>query len=798
MRTSARTILALACALAILAATRCTPAKRATSPASADPIGPVRIVTDEWGIPHLFAGNRRDLYRAWGWVTARDRLWQLVLTRAQARGDSHRWLGNAALRGDGGAQLFRFGERADSIWAREQSDTATVSALEAYAAGINDYLGECRSGRRAWPDELAELRWVPDPWRPADSVVLLLGYGVTLDLDLPELDEIEALAARGEGAFRARRAPEAGWIFDTMPDTTRGPRARAALGGGAPAARAPAASRVPSLAAARERLAALRRVSPGEDAHASNVFAIGAGRSTSGRPILANDPHLALTTPPAFHVVHVHVPGDVDAIGATVPGLPAIVSGRNRAAAWGVTALSADVCDVYADTLSADGKRARGPNGWSDVITKPYSLAFRVLGVPLPALGQVRRYTAHGPVIDWQPKRRIAYTLRWSAFEDSRISIGALIGVERSRNADEVAAAFSALVTPTLNLAAADTNGRVLWRACGLVPKRWDPPTFGARPSDGAHEWAGFVPTDSMPAWSPPRDGFVVNANNRPAGPWFPYAWPRFDWPHDRAFRIAERLEALPRASAHDVAAVQTDTWSRVSARWVPALLGSVAARRPDLPERARAALDTLAAWDGAVDTARVAPTLMRSWFGVLARRTRTEGQPGLLLAALEHRLPAAASDSLLDGVDAHAAAALATALDTLAAKLGPDLAGWTWARVNRARFRHALAGGGHGEPARWEPPRIPTGGDRSSPAVSGARLPWTFDVAHGPVFRHVVDLAVPDSSSGVLAPYNSAREWKRETTEWMRRWAAHESVPFRMDSLRIEATRADVETLGH
>src|SRR5262249_31844099 len=154
---------------------------------------------------------------------------------------------------------------------------------------------------------------------------------------------------------------------------------------------------------------------PDGASRASNEFVVGGARSASGKPVLANDPHLGLATPGAFHVLHVSVPGVVDAIGADVPGLPVIVSGNNRSAAWGVTALSADVIDVYADTLSADDQRVRihdadGRTGWAPVLRSAFDLHYRVLGLslPVPEFVNVRRYTPHGPVLVWDAKHHLA------------------------------------------------------------------------------------------------------------------------------------------------------------------------------------------------------------------------------------------------------------------------------------------------------------------------------------------------------------------------------------------------------
>src|SRR5262245_10320765 len=369
------------------------------------------VVTDRWGIPHIRAANLDDLYYAWGWVSARDRLWQMVWTRTSGDGQTHRWLGNDALRADAGAQLFRLRERAHALWERDKADPALRTALERYSAGVNAWLESCRRGERAWPPELKRLKLVPENWRPEDCYVVLLGFGITLDLDLPELAEARVVADSGGGWAVNRRRYEDRWIYDSIPDSAaarmwpwvRSTPASASGGAGAGAGAQRAVLPEPVLAAADRVLAAFPLRDPEGADRASDEFVVGPKRSASGKPILANDPHLGFATPGPIYVVQVSVPGVVDAVGGGAAGLPMIVVGRNRRAAWGVTALSADVVDVYADTLSADGRRVRthtadGRSDWAPVRTLPYDLHMKVLGVPVPVppFAQARRYTPHG------------------------------------------------------------------------------------------------------------------------------------------------------------------------------------------------------------------------------------------------------------------------------------------------------------------------------------------------------------------------------------------------------------------
>lgn len=768
---------------------------------------PVEVTTDRYGIPHVRASNLPDLYYGWGWVSARDRLWQMTYTRAAADGQTHRWLGNAALQADGGAQLFRLRERAHAIWERDRADAALRSALERYCAGVNALLAEHRSGSRPWPPELARLGERPRDWTPEDCELVLLGFGITLDLDLAELSELKPVAEYGADGYRNRRRYEDRWMYDTVPDS-------AALHMWPPAKRPVSAMGAQSVPGAR--VAPSREASAAADAwlaafpppdadgasRASNQFMVGAGRAARGKPLFANDPHLGLGTPSPFHVVHVNVPGEVDAIGAAVAGLPMIASGRNPRVAWGVTAVSADVIDVYADTLSSDLKRVRthgadGRAGWADVVTKPFDMRYRLWGplaVPVLPFMNARRYTPHGPVLVWDAKKKIAYSARWTAFEDDRITLARLIGLERSTSAAEIDDRARTLVTPCLNMMTADVEGGANYRAAGLLPIRPREPGPGPVPSDGLHEWTGFVPAADNPHWRVPRHLFAVNANNRPVAGVYPYALPRYDWGHDRARRMAQRLEMDRSMTLADVASVQNDVVSLAAERNLRHLLVCADSLREILPPRTKAALDTLQAWDFAARRRKVAPTLYRAWIAAYQRRVGTEGLPGLALASLMNRAPEVLAGSGGEpGGETPAVAAvasLATALDTLAARLGPDLATWRYERAHLARFRHPLSAiDGR---ARWEPPLLPEDGENATPSVGPSRLPWSLEVTHGPVYRHVVDLSQPTLSYGVVPPWNSAAFARNGDLDHRRRWALHDYVPFWLDWKQIEAIAMD------
>ncbi len=748
---------------------------------------PVRLLTDRYGVPHVQAATLSDLYFAWGFVTARDRLFQLEFTRRAARGTLSNSLGNKYLVLDGGAQLFELADHAARIWHGDSLDDAARLPLQRYAEGINAWLARCRAGATPWPVEFGRLHWHMTDWRPEDSELVLLGQGVVLDLYFPELDEWVAMRRHGTPWLLQRLQYENAYIYDTIPDSaarrTWGAARSSVDGPPALLARAAAAGAPPAmLDRAARKVAALARHP--RTLGASNVFAVGAARSTTGAPLLANDPHLELSTPSPFHVVHVTVPGLMDAIGAAAPGMPVIVSGRNATCAWGTTALQEDVVDVYADTLSADGRRVRWRGRWVPVRSGNYQLRWRTLGIALPPLGQRRRYTPHGPVLAWDTRRRLALTVQWAGLDDD-LRTGRLFGLERCTSAESLCARVRTLVTPSLNFVAADRDGHVLYQAVGRVPRRAFDPGRGPLPSDPRFEWLGFIPPDSLPRWAVPRDGYVVNCNNRPIGDAYPFPQPRYDWPQDRALRIDARLRGTPHVTPADMRSVQNDVVSRSATRLVPLLLRAVDSLATRQTPLARAALDTLRAWDFVMRRDRVGATIYRAWLGALARRSRIGGA-GLIIAAFDGRAPWAIRRPHHETPERAAEAAL-TSLDItlgkLRGKLGPDIGRWNYGRAHRARFVHPAFD-------KLTPPAMPADGDFSTVSVGSSRLPANTTFAFGPAFRHLVDLASADSSLGVIPPGNSGDLRSPHARDQIQAWATHGYVPFYLSWPRAEAVK--------
>jgi hypothetical protein len=263
---------------------------------------------------------------------------------------------------------------------------------------------------------------------------------------------------------------------------------------------------------------------------------------------------------------------------------------------------------VFEDALKGI-KRVRWQGGWVRMREAPYDMRYRVLGVPVPVglLGQARRYTPHGPVIALDRKGGVALSVRWAGSGD-QVDLARLLGIARSRSAAEVCAAFRALVTPTLNVVAADRAGHLRYQTVGRAPLRGFRPPRGVLPGDGRWEWQGVIAPEAMPAWEAPPAGFLVNANHAPAGGRYDDRLSGYDFPQDRA-ASSERLGPAriargPAQRQNDVESSSRAACCRCSspARTPPGLAGRAHAHGP----RHAASLELRGAPRGAGAVARL------------------------------------------------------------------------------------------------------------------------------------------------------------------------------------------------
>jgi penicillin amidase len=712
----------------------------------------VEILRDKNGVPHIFAANAEDAYLALGYVHAQDRLWQMEMMRRLGAGRLSEVVGAATLGLDRYSRTFGLYRLAEAQVERLQPTERAL--LDAYARGVNAYL-DTRTG--ALPPEFVLLRHAPEPWRPADSLV----WAKIMAMQLSRNWQTELLRWRMSKRLTQEQ------IRELWPEDDRG---------------API-TLTDRVRAASLPLDGLARAIPGAftSADASNAWVVDGARSATGKPVLANDPHLGLGAPILWYLAHVEAPG-VSLTGATVPGVPLLILGHNSRIAWGMTTTGGDIEDLYLEDLDpADPGRYRTPDG-----PKPFRVRteeIRVKGGE-PVVLEVRE-TRHGPVITdlvretGNPTQVIA--LASTALRPEDDTARALFGINRAGDWSSFVDAAKHFDSPQQNLFFADNAGDIGLIAPARLPVRRNGNGLAPVPgADDAHAWTGFVPFDALPKTRNPPTGRIVNANNRLVGPQYPYDITQ-DWDTSwRAIRIEETLATRAQHGVEDAAALQMDTLSTAARALVPLLLAAA----PGSP-RAAAAMALMRKWDYRMQRDRPEPLIYAAWLRHLMQAIAADelgplyddygrSRPGFVVAVLTRNRHWCDDVTTPDKEDCNARIALALdrALDDIAQRQGEDIARWRWgdahraALVNRVLTHVPLAG-------RFANLDVATDGgndtvNRGLMAESGAN---PFAHAHGAGFRAVYDLADLARSGFVIATGQSGNPLSPHYGDMVERW---------------------------
>ena len=540
----------------------------------------VTIAFDADGIPRIHAASAEDGAAALGWVHARDRMFQMELMRRAASGRISELAGERALPLDRTMRVLGLRHRAEQEVA--SLPAATRAMLDAYAQGVNAYVA--RHGR--WSAVQFAVLGRPEAWTPADSLL----WGKTMGVYLSGNWDSE-LSRAALAATVPRAMIDALW---PPQDTTPGP----AAGAGTP------------------RFAGLADALRGAVPHfpdpftlpdtASNEWAVDGAHSTTGAPLLAGDPHLAYSTPGIWYLARVDTPAGTLA-GATAPGVPLIVIGRNSSVAWTFTTTGADTQDVFTETVLPDGRYAT-PDGPQFFITRVEHIAVR----GGPGEDVTVRETRHGPVVSdlarYPAPADTVFAAEMANLQPGDDAATGLLALNRAATVAEAGRAAALITSPVQNLLVADragigqfTTGRIPIRRAG----DGDWPQPGA---DGAHDWTGWASGDQLPHVVDPPSGRIVNTNERVAPPDFPVFMGR-DWFGDWRARRVRQLLGTGRRSAADFATMQVDVTSSFAQQVLPALLARP--RRNGLPGDAAA---LLAGWDGRMAMDLPQPLVFNAW----------------------------------------------------------------------------------------------------------------------------------------------------------------------------------------
>jgi penicillin amidase len=742
----------------------------------------VEVIRDRWGVPHIYAQDQRDLWLAQGYVVGSERLFQIELLGRLGMGRL------SELFGDLTVSVDRFVRTVG--WNRIAATLAS-----GYDQRSREMAGGFAEGLRAWTEAM--------PAKPVEYQVLAAEPWV--------LDREEGMIVGAACATFMAWSLSRNWDHEVL-------RAEIAERLGAETMRAlfPDLDTEASVVeAAKEggfdRMALLRDAVLPPSGQGSNNWVVAGSRTTTGKPLLANDPHLQLALPSVWFECHLVAPG-IDVAGVALPFSPGIVIGHNDRLAWGYTNTEGDVMDLYVERLSEDGSRAEYLGAWEPVAVHREEIAVR--GRDEPEVVEAHE-TRHGPLLDSYmigianpeivegglPR---PYALRWVGAEHG-IQPSTVHRMNTAGSWEDFREAVHDWRCPGQNMLYADVEGNVGYQFTGYQPIR--------RSGDGTvpvpgwtddYEWRGWVPFDDLPRALNPEEGFLLTANNKMYDEGYPHDLGRDYLPPGRARRIAELITQTEHHTMETFARIQMDTVS-LTARDVVPLMTAIDPH----DDRQKQALALLGEWDHDVRADSAAAAIFEVWCKHVALLVlgRLFDDPALLTHffgrrqwtnAFQHQvLPtilryptarwwgrngAAARDQVLrEGLTA--------TLDELTGALGEDMAGWRWGSLHRARFASRLAIA-PGLAELFTAGEVEMGGDEQTVLQSLYEPGASYDVVVCPSWRQILDPSDWDASVGTHTVGQSGNPASPHFADLLPLWGdgRHHPLPFTREAVEAAA----------
>ena len=529
----------------------------------------VKIITDTWGVPHIYADIESDLFFACGYIHANERMWQMDLTRRTGYGRLSELFGEALLERDKYVRVL--GLKQAALKDYEQLPPEIKDILISYSRGINAWIN---SRKWKWPPEFSLLRYRPEPWSPLDSLIIKQVMAMLLSTDYPS-EVVRSNLIYRVGQDKALQILEEG---------VEGP----------------------SFEAVKASLSSLMdQVYPQQ----TNNWILSGDRTVSGKPLLANDPHLEISLPPVWYEMHLFCP-TLNVTGVTIPGLPWVIIGHNETIAWGLSNSAVDSQDLFIEKFNKSQDMYWEKDGWIPLMRREEVI--RIKGRKEPERVEVL-WTSRGPVISPHiVKSQNPISLKWTIHGGDRVLKAGYL-LNKAKNWDDFSAALSLFDSPSQNFGYADKNDNIGYYLGGKIPLRTKESALFPFPSwrEGG-EWQGFLEADQKPTCYNPEEGLIVMANQNMLPEDFPF-YVSADW--DAPFRANRIKELLLRTEKHSVSSLQSlqqDIHSKKGELFLP-LIKQIVGTEGKLKQ----ALDILQNWDLQMDTGS-APALYATFMNFL------------------------------------------------------------------------------------------------------------------------------------------------------------------------------------
>ncbi|HEX7734389.1 MAG TPA: penicillin acylase family protein [Ktedonobacteraceae bacterium] len=761
---------------------------------------PVEIVTDHYGVPHIYAHNEDDLYLAQGYVHAQYRLWQMELNRRVGAGRLSEIFGELTTEADRFAR--RLGMHRAAAAGIKTLSPHSLRILQSYARGVNAFIS---SHRNNLPIEFTLLRLNPEPWQPSDT----LQWGKMMGWNLGGNWETEIVRAR----LVAKLGPERAAKLEAGYDPEH------------PLIIPPGVAYAGTNLGIVEQYVALKQLSGFGLMGGSNNWVVDGSMTTTGQPIVCNDPHLGQAAPSIWFECHL-VAGDHDVVGVSFPGSPGVIIGHNRHVAWGVTNAVSDVQDLYVEKFNPDNPNQYEFMGrWEEA--QIHREEIKVKGRHEPVVEEVR-VTRHGPILTHikgsastlngnQPDE-LPLALRWTGLEHHHL-IDAIEQMAQATNIDEFRAALRNWDVPAQNFVFADTHGNIGYLMAGAIPTRARGQALLPSPGwTGEYEWTGLIPFEELPQITNPLQHFIVTANNRVINDAYPH-YITHEWLNGyRAQRIRDLLTSKGKLAPSDMAAIQGDQYSIPAEALVPHML-SVAPRT----QLAVQAQDILRTWNRVLAPNSAGAALYTTFLRKLEHLTfaailgddagllqnylgagttllaitngYTSRSTPTIIRLLNEQDDSWFADSAVPNGPRTWSAALLSAfeatLDELHDKLGPDPTCWHYGKVHKMTYAHAL---GRVKPLDkiFNRGPYPVGGDIDTVHMGAVSPTEPETVITVPSFRQIANLADLAASLSVHAPGQSGHPASKHYDDFIKLWRNMEYHPMLFDHEVIDEQAAE------
>jgi penicillin amidase len=778
--------------------------------------GPVDVYRDANGVPHIYAESIEDLFRAQGYVHAQDRFWQMDFQRAVGHGRLAQLFGDSQIETDRFLRTLGWSRTADEEFATMPPETQEL--LTAYADGVNAYLEErspLRLGLEYSVMKLTNRSYQPLPWEPADSLV----WAKAMAWDLRSNMDIEIARAIISKEVGADRVDDLFPVYPAdRPVIVPGRRAAAATADPPPLPQG-TEDLLTMVSAKLDVLDDLLGIS-GADI-GSNNWVVSGNLTETGKPILANDPHLGIQMPSIWYEIGLHCAPvgpncDLEVAGFSLLGIPAVVLGHNDRIAWGVTNLAADVQDLYIEKINPNNDNQYEVNGqWVDMDVHTETLI--VAGGKKVDIDV--RVTRHGPIIsdsygaledlDDQTELDLpddyAIALRWTALEPARM-VEALIGINTADNWNDFRAALSKWDVPSQNFIYADVDGNIGYQMPGRIPIRAG--GDGRIPVPGwtnEFEWTGFIPFEQLPNRFNPPEGYIVTANNAVVDASYPFHLAR-EWSYGiRAQRITDLIESAPGPiTVEMVEDMQRDNFNLMAEEIIP-FLTAVPSSVPEVV----AAQDFLAAWgdqprphqqDADSPHAALYASVWRHLLAVtfhdeLPEDYRPVGRDRFfeavrtILRDPNNEWWDNQSTSNVESRNAILEDALEQAWREMVAELGADPNGWRWGELHTSKFQGAGFGQSGIAPIEWLFNRggFETSGGGDIVNATTWNAAEGYEVVALPSMRLIVDLNDLSASRALHTTGQSGHAFHKHYIDMTDKWLINETLPLLWDRTVVE-----------